>query len=162
MPPYHTFLYRDSDEPFEFTPGSNIGVGKSTVSRSVSKFILINALASVAVEKKRERENPESDPRENHAKVSIIISLPFCPFNLGPYHRAAFDIFLFAFIRYSASRASNFGSLGLLLRTHTSRRIAREICNCGGTSSEQKKKEEKKKNRPRLILKCCGLSLCHR
>lgn len=51
--------------------------------RSASKFILINALADDSVKKKR--GNPESDPRENHAKVPIIISLPFCSFNRAPH-----------------------------------------------------------------------------
>lgn len=46
------------------------------------------------------KENPESDPGENHAKVPIIISLPFCSFNRAPvprrrptsFSRHSFDI----------------------------------------------------------------------
>lgn len=73
-------------------------VGKSTVSRSTPKFILINALVKRRSWEKK--ENPESDPRENHAKAPIIISLPFCSFNRAPvpqryptsFSRHSFDI----------------------------------------------------------------------
>jgi len=101
---------------FESIPRFNFEVGKSTVSRSASKFILINAFANDAIkgkkesatgrERERERRDPKSDPLENYAKVPIIISVPFCSLSIRPRRR----IFPFAFIRYSATRISNFGS----------------------------------------------------
>jgi len=57
---------------------------------------LINALANDAIKGKKEkgtgrrkeretvRGDPESDPLENHAKVPIIISVPFCSLSIGP------------------------------------------------------------------------------
>lgn len=52
---YHASLYRDSDGSIESISRSNFGVGKSSVSRSASKFILINALANDSMKKERER-----------------------------------------------------------------------------------------------------------